>query len=431
MLDINFIRQNKEQVEDSAKAKNIEVDVDKLLELDDKRRQLISDIEEQRAKQNELSAQIPKADESKKKDLLASAAEIKKKIEDLSDKLVPLQEQYDQLILEVPNIYIDTPVGKTEEENKVVHEVGDKPNFDFKPKSHWEIAQNKGWIDKETAAKVSGARFTYLKGDLVKLQMAIMQFTIDTLTDEGVIKKIIEDNKLKLDPKPFLPVLPPYMLKTDVFRAMDRLDPEEDRYKIDGDDLWLQGSAEHVLGPVHMDEIIEEKDLPIRYLGYATSFRREAGSYGADMEGIFRLHQFDKLEMEVISTPETGMDEHKLAIAIQEYLMQQLEIPYHLLHKCTADIGKPNARGVDIEAWIPSQEKYRETHTADYMTDYQTRRLKTRIKKDGETVFAYTNDATAFALGRTMIAIIENNQDKEGNVSVPKVLQKYMNKESI
>ncbi len=171
------------------------------------------------------------------------------------------------------------------------------------------------------------------------------------------------------------------MLRTDIYDAMDRLEPRDDRYKLEDEDLWLQGSAEHVLGSMHADEVLDEAELPVRYVGYATSFRREAGTYGKDMEGMFRMHQFDKLEMESLSTAENGLQEHLLLVAIQEKLVQLLGVPYQLLTKCTADIGKPNARGVDINAWLPGQANYRETHTADYMTDYQARRLKTRVKR--------------------------------------------------
>ncbi len=195
----------------------------------------------------------------------------------------------------------------------------------------------------------------------------------------------------------------------------------------DNDNLWLEGSAEHTLGPMYMDEILDEDALPLRYLGYATSFRREAGSYGKDTEGIVRMHQFDKLEMEVFGTAATGRDEHLLLIALQEYMMQQLGIPYRVIMKCTADIGKPNARGVDIEAWMPGEKRYLETHTADYMTDYQARRLKTRTRdKEGKTELIHTNDATAFALGRTLAAIIENYQLADEHIAVPEVLVPFM-----
>jgi seryl-tRNA synthetase len=285
-------------------------------------------------------------------------------------------------------------------------------------------------IDKERAAKVSGSRFAYIKGDLVRLQLAIVQFVIDSLTDEETLKKITQDAGLQdVSAKPFVPVLPPLMIRTDVFDAMDRLEPRDDRYKVgtDEDNLWLQGSAEHTLGPMYMDETIDDKDLPLRFLGYATSFRREAGTYGKDTEGIIRMHQFDKLEMESFTKPEDGMSEHLLMVAIQEYLLQQIKIPYRVLQKCTADIGKPNARGIDLEAWLPGAGKYMETHTADYMTDYQARRLQTRIKDQG---LVHTNDATAFALGRTMVAIIENYQTAEGKIEVPEVLRGYMHNQT-
>jgi len=261
-----------------------------------------------------------------------------------------------------------------------------------------------------------------------------MQWVTNTLADESIIQKLIDDNGLKISAKPFTPILPPAMIRTDAYEAMDRLQPSDDRYKVgaDEDDLWLQGSAEHTLGSMYWNETLPESIFPIRYIGFLTSFRREAGTYGKDTEGIIRMHQFDKLEMEVFSTAETGLDEHKLLVAIQEYLVQQLGLPYQLLQKCTFDIGKPNARGIDIEVWMPGQDKYRETHTADYMTDYQSRRLNTRVKRtDGAVQLVHTNDATAFALGRIMVAIIENFQTADGHIAVPCVLQPYLNSKEL
>jgi seryl-tRNA synthetase len=256
---------------------------------------------------------------------------------------------------------------------------------------------------------------------------------MDKLSDQKFIDEIIAENGLSVSNKPFLPILPPFMLRTDLYDAMDRLEPRDDRYKIEGDDLWLQGSAEHVLGSMHADEIFSEQDLPVRYIGYATSFRREAGTYGKDMEGIFRMHQFDKLEMESIGTAEDGLQEHLFMVAIQEKLVQLLELPYQVLLKCTADIGKPNARGIDIEVWLPGQGKYRETHTADYMTDYQARRLKTRVRRDGgQLELIHTNDATALPLSRGPVAILENHQREDGSVYIPLALRPYLgNKDSI
>ena len=340
----------------------------------------------------------------------------------------PIETELLLLHKAVPNMPLqDVPIGASEDENVEIKVVGEIPEFDFEPKSHAELGELNGWIDKQRAAKVAGARFAYLKGDLVKLQWAMMQFGVDVLSSEEILKQIAADAGLNgVSTKPFVPVLPPLMIQTELYDAMDRLQPSDDRYKIEGEELWLQGSAEHVLGSMHAGEIFDESELPIRYVGYATSFRREAGTYGKDTEGIIRMHQFDKLEMESFTTKENSLDEHLFMVAIQEYLVAQLGLPYHVLEKCTVDIGKPNAKGVDIEVWMASQGKYRETHTADYMTDYQARRLKTRVRRvSGDVELVHTNDATAFAQ-RPLIAILENNQTLEGKVRVPEVLQKYM-----
>jgi len=320
----------------------------------------------------------------------------------------------------------DVPVGVSEDDNQVVYQKGDKPRFDFEPKNHAELADQRGWLDKVRAAKVSGARFAYVKGDLVKLQFALINWITDILSDETVLKKIAEEAKLDVKTTPFIPLLPPLMIKTDVYDAMDRLEPQDDRYKIEGEELWLQGSAEHVMGSMHLNETFSEEGLPLRYLGFATSFRKEAGTYGKDMEGLIRMHQFDKLEMESFTTAKDGLNEHLFMVAIQEYILSQLKLPYQKLQKCTFDIGKPNARGVDMEAWLPGQNKYRETHTADYMTDYQARRLKTKVKTKNGTELVHTNDATALALGRGMVAIIENHQTGTGEVEIPEVLRPYL-----
>jgi seryl-tRNA synthetase len=318
------------------------------------------------------------------------------------------------------------PVGSTEEENVVAKTVGEQPEFGFEPKPHWDILQPRDMLDKERAAKISGSRFAYLKGGLVRLQFGLVQFVMQTLGDEAVIKKLIEENGLNLSSKPFTPILPPAMLRTEPYVASARLNAAEVTYKLDGDDLWLNASAEHTLCTMYWNETLPLEQLPIRYIGYSTSFRREAGTYGKDTEGIIRMHQFDKLEMEVFSTAETGPDEHKLAVAIQEYLVQQLKLPYRLLKKCTFDIGKPNASGYDVEVWFPGQKRYIETHTADFMTDYQARDLKIRTKTADGTALVHTNDATAFALGRAMAAIVENYQTEDGKVRVPDALIPYM-----
>lgn len=434
MLDINYIRANRQKVEDAIRNKGYEGEIDlaAILALDDERKDLSRQVDDLRQERNKISAQMKngKPDQA----LIVRGKELKKQITELEEKLVSVEADYIKQLKTVPNVYEDdVPIGLSEDDNQVAEVVGEPPKLED-PKNHYEIGQARGWIDKERAAKVTGARFAYIKGDMVKLQMAIVNFVMNSLTDEEIIKKIITDAGLDgLSTKPFTTVLPPLMLRTDMYDAMDRLEPREDRYKIEGEELWLQGSAEHVLGSMHAGEIFEEAELPIRYLGYATSFRQEAGTYGKDMEGIIRMHQFDKLEMESFSTKETSRKEHEFFVAIQRWLVEQLELPYRVIRKCTYDIGKPDARGIDIEVWLPGQNKYRETHTADYMTDYQSRRLQTRVRREnGELELVHTNDATAFALGRIMIAVIENYQNPDMTIRVPKVLQKYLDgKETI
>jgi seryl-tRNA synthetase len=425
MLDIRFIRENADTVAEKSKQKGYEVDIPKLLGVDENRRKLVAETERVRAERNELAEKLKAGQPDSKS--VEQGRKLKNSLAELEAQLKPVEEEFLKLLKAVPNMPSDdVPVGSSEADNHVAKEWGDKPKFDFEPKTHWQIAEGRELIDKIRAAKVAGSRFAYIKGDLVKLQFALIQFVIDALTSEETLKKIIQNGDLKnVSSKPFLPVLPPLMIRTDVFDAMDRLEPREERYRVgsDDDNLWLQGSAEHTLGPMYMEESLAPADLPLRFLGYATSFRREAGSYGKDTEGIIRMHQFDKLEMESFTKPEDGPNEHLLMVAIQEHLLQQLKVPYRVLQKCTADIGKPNARGIDLEAWLPGADKYMETHTADFMTDYQARRLQTRIKG---AEFAHTNDATALALGRTMVAIIENYQQADGQVGIPEVLQPYL-----
>ncbi len=426
MLDIRFIRENPALVQENAKNKGYDVNIDELLRQDETRRSLQSRADELREKRNTISSQLQGGRPSD--ELIAQAKVLKDELTTVEADLRKVDESFTIIIKQVPNMAAsDVPVGTTEDENVVVKVVGEPTSFDFTPRSHAEIAAERHWIDKERAAKVAGSRFGYIKGDLVKLQFAIIQFVLDTLTDEALLGRIASEAGLDVPSKAFVPVLPPLMIRTAMYDAMDRLEPQDDRYKLESDDLWLQGSAEHVLGSMHADEIIDQAQLPLRYVGYATSFRREAGAYGKDMEGIFRMHQFDKLEMESLTTGEAGPDEHLFFVAIQEYLLSTLGLPYRVVQKCTADIGKPNARGIDMDTWLPGQANYRETHTADYMTDYQARRLRTRVRREsGELDLVHTNDATAFALGRIMIAIIENGQTPDNMVAVPTALQPYL-----
>ena len=425
MLDIQFIRENPELVQEKSKQKGYDIDVRQLLELDTERRTRQTQIDELRRRRNEQAAELKQGKPTE--DQIATGRQLKEEVAERETELRVIEEKFLEQLKAVPNMPLEgVPVGETEDENVVVKEVGEKPNFDFAPKNHAEIAEAKGWMDKERATKIAGARFVYLKGDLVLLEFALWQFGLNVLTNEEKIREIAQTNNLEVSTKPFTPVLPPAVAKQSVFEATGRLNKQEQTYKIEDEDLWLNASAEHTLSPMYLGEILPEVDLPLRYVGYTTAFRREAGTYGKDTEGMFRLHQFNKLEMESFTTAEDSLNEHLLMIAIQEYLMQQLGLPYRVLEKCTADIGRPNARGVDIDAWLPSQGRYRETHTADYITDYQARAMQTRVRRgNGSVELVHTNDATAFSQ-RPLIAIIENFQTAEGDVIVPEVLRPYM-----
>jgi seryl-tRNA synthetase len=428
MIDIQYIRDNPDLIAEKAQQKNYPVDVQALLRLDEERRGLLGSIEALRARRNDNADKMRNG--KPEPELIEEGKRLKAELVEADAHFAGVDEQYQKLLRSVPNMPLDyVPVGATEAENVVTKTVGEPPKFDFTPKHDFELgaADAHDLIDKERAAKIAGARFAYLKGGLVRMQFALINYVMQTLGDETIIKKLVEENGLNVSTKPFTPILPPAMLRTEPYVASARLNAEEVTYKIEQDDLWLNASAEHTLCTMYWNEVLPEDMFPIRYLGYSTSFRREAGTYGKDVEGIFRLHQFDKLEMESFTMPEAGLEEHKLQIAVQEYLMQQIGLPYRLLQKCTADIGKPNAAGVDIDCWFPGQNNYRETHTADYMTDYQSRDLKIRVRRgDSRVELIHTADATAFALSRILKAIIENNQTADGRIMVPEVLRPYM-----
>ncbi len=426
MLDIKFIRQNPDIVKKATKDKKVVVDVDRLLDLDGKRRQLLSELETKNKERNELARKgAGQADDEK---AIAQGRILKEDIEKINIDFKAVDEEFELLLLKIPNISSDdTPVGADESDNKVLRQEGKKPSFDFEPKEHWQIGKELGIIDSETAGEVSGSRFAYLKGGAALLEFALIQHVLSILTNRQTLAEIISKNKLSVSDAPFIPVVPPVFIKPAIFQKMSRLEPADDRYYIPTDDLYLIGSAEHTLGPLHMDQTLSAKQLPVRYAGFSTSFRREAGSYGKDTRGILRLHQFDKVELESFTQSEQAIEEQNFFVAIQEYILQSLGLAYQVVAVCTGDMGAPDARQIDIETWLPGQDRYRETHTADYMSDYQARRLKTKIKRaDGTTEFAHMNDATAVAIGRMIIAIIENYQTVDGTIEIPKVLQPYM-----
>ncbi len=424
MLDPQYIRDNVDVVKKGLSDKQKEPSlVDTFLAVDKEWKELLVVVEELRANKNKA----------------ASARDIelgKKTKEELSLKepeLTALEAKWKEALWAIPNIAApDVKVGRDENENAVVRTHGDTPKFDFYPKDHIALGEALGIIDVEKASKISGARFNYLKGDAALMEFALVQFAFSVLTSEETLREIAKKAGVDVSTKPFIPVVPPVMIQPEVFDRMARMRPVEERYHIDSDDVYLVGSAEHTLGPIHIDELLPEKVFPLRYVGFSTSFRREAGSYGKDTRGILRVHQFDKVEIESFTLPEKGADEQKFIVAIQEYMMQQLDLPYQVVEICTGDMGPTDYRQFDIETWMPSQGKYRETHTSDYNTDYQSRRLNTRVRRvNDENQFVHMNDATVFAIGRTLIAIFENFQQKDGTIKIPTVLQKWMGKEII
>lgn len=432
MLDIELLRKNPEVVRKSVKDRRMKIDVDEVIRLDDELRRLRVEVEEKRADKNRAGEKIAAAKGDEKKRLIAEMRESGGEQDRVEKKLAELDGKFRALFDQLPNVpLVDVPVGKDETENRVRREVGKKRKFDFPVKDYLTIAEALDIIDVKTASKVAGTRFGYLKGGAALLEFALVQYTMWTLTDEKTLAAIAKKAKLKVSSRPFVPMVPPVMIRPEVFAKMARLEPRDDRFHIASDDLYLAGSAEHTIGPMHMDHTFDAAELPVRYIGFSTCFRREAGSYGKDTKGILRVHQFDKLEMESFCLPETSKDEQDFCVAIAEHLLAGLDIPYRVVDICTGDMGAPDARQIDLEAWMPGQGTYRETHTADLMTDYQARRLNTKFRRDGKSEFVHMVDATAFAMPRTLIAIIENYQNADGSVTVPKILRPYVGFERI
>jgi seryl-tRNA synthetase len=416
MLDINFIRNNPDKVKKGCEDKGVNIDVDYLLKLDEERRDVLQSLEEIRAEKNKGSKKIAQAkDEKEKKKMISEMQKVTKKEEKVQTKFDELEGRFQELMNKVPNLPLEqVPKGKDESENIVVREIGEKTEFDFNPKSYLDIAEKLDLIDVKRAAKVSGTRFGYLKKEIALLQFALINLTLDYLTKKG-----------------FVPIIPPVMIRSEMMKGTGHLseEDEQEKYFLEKDQLYLVGSAEQSIVSMHANEVFEEKDLPRRYIGYSSCFRREAGSYGKDTKGIFRVHQFDKVEMVSFTNSEDSKEEHQFLLSLQEDLMQKLEIPYRVINICTGDLGFPAGAAYDIEAWLPSEERYRETHTTFNDTDFQARRLNIRYRsnKKNELDFVHILNGTAFAIGRIIIAIIENYQRKDGSIEIPKVLHKYLN----
>jgi len=414
MLDIKFIRQNPDKVKEGCEKKQVKVDIDRLLILDEQRRKYLKDIEFLKTEQNRLSDEISKeVDSTRKGEQISKAQEIRDEVRKDDKVLRGLTQEFKRLILQIPNLpQDDVPTGKDESDNVVLKEVGKKPEFDFKPKDYSEIAEKLDLIDVKRAAKISGSRFGYLKNEGALLEFALLGLALNTLI-----------------PKGFVPVIPPVMIKPEMAQGMgypEQFDGEE-AYFIEKDNLFLIGTAEQSLGPMHANEVLEEKELPKRYLAFpCTAFRREAGSYGKDTRGIFRVHQFDKIEMFSFCKPKDSKREHQFFLKIEEELMQALKIPYQVIQMCTGDLGFPAAVKYDIEAWFPFEGRYRETHSTSNCTDFQARRLNIRWRdEEGRLNFVHTVNGTVFSQ-RPILAILENYQQKDGSIKIPKVLQKYI-----
>ena len=397
------------------KKRNVEFPVNDLISLDRRRRQLIVELQQVKHDKNTLSHSIA----SKKKEKADASQEISKmnvvgnRILSLEEEKRLVESRYSLLIRNLPNIiHQSVPIGQNENDNVVIKHYGTIKNFEFRPKDHVEIATSLDLVDIGRAAKISGARFYFLKKELVRMNYALIHFAIDFLSNKGYIL-----------------AQPPYMIRRGAMEGAVILeDFEQVIYKINGEDLYLIGTSEHALASMHMDEILNGNLLPIKYAGISTCFRKEAGAHGKDMKGIFRVHQFEKVEQFVYSRPDDSWEEHDKMLTIAEEFYEKIGIPYRTVLLCSADLGKISAKTYDIEAWMPGQGAYREIGSCSNCTDYQARRLRIRFKDktNEETSLVHTLNSTLVATERTMVSIMENYQTSNGDVEVPNILQKYM-----
>ena len=415
MLDPKLIKEKPEVIKDMLKARLVEFDLEGLIDSDQKRREFITKTDELRKKKNQVALNIS---EKKKKgeDISSILAEMKSVSEQLSKLEVEqnnIEKKYLKLATSIPNlIHESVPIGEDEESNKEIKKWGNIPEFDFKIKDHIDISEDLDLVDLERAAKVAGARFYYLKNDLVRLNQALINFGLDFLREKG-----------------YSAVQPPYMINRESMEgAVIAEDFEEVIYKIDNQDLYMIGTSEHAMAAMHSKEIIEGKDIPKKYAGISPCFRKEAGAHGRDQKGIFRVHQFDKIEQFVFSKPEDSWKEHEKLLSIAEEFYQKLEIPYRVMLLSTGDTGNISAKTYDIEAWMAGQNAYREIVSCSNCLEYQARRLKIRFrdKTNEDTQYVHTLNSTLIATTRVLVAIMENFQTKDGHIRIPEVLQGYM-----
>ncbi|MEK7159937.1 MAG: serine--tRNA ligase [Patescibacteria group bacterium] len=415
MLDIKFIRENPEIVKKAAQNKGIDIDIEHILEIDNKLRGLDLMVQKLREDRNKFAKAASNA--VGKEEAINKGKEIKVRLEKQENALKAVSEELREWLLKIPNpAKKDVKIGKDDSDNEVIRKWGEIRKFDFKLLDHLDLGEKLDIIDVKRASKVSGARFGYLKGDAVLLEFALIQLGLEMLIKEG-----------------FIPVVPPVLVTKEVMKGLGYMENggEEDMYHLEKDDMYLVGTAEHALVPMHKDEVLSAKDLPIRYVGFSSAFRREAGSYGKDTKGILRVHQFDKLEM--VSFVKDGEDdkEHEYLLSLEEKLFKALEIPYQVVKMCSGDLGFPAARKYDLEAWMPGQGKYREVTSVSTVTDFQSRRLNIKYQDGNDKKYVNILNGTGFAFGRTIIAILENYQKEDGSIEIPKVLQKYIGKSTI
>ena len=415
MLDPKLIKEKSQIIRDMLKARDVDFDLDALIEFDQKRREFIIKTDELRKKKNQVALQI-----SQKKKASEDTSSILEQMKNVSSELAKLESEqetientYSKLALTIPNlVHKSVPIGVDETANKEIRKWGSIPNFDFKISDHIDISENLDLVDLERAAKIAGARFYFLKNDLVRLNQSLIHYALDYLTQ-----------------KEYSLVQPPYMINRESMEGAVIADDFEDViYKVEDEDLYMIGTSEHAMAAMHSKEIIEGKDLPIRYAGISPCFRKEAGAHGRDQKGIFRVHQFDKIEQFVFSRPEDSWNEHEKMLTVAEEFYQKLEIPHKVMLLSSGDMGKVSAKTYDIEAWMAGQNAYREIVSCSNCLDYQARRLKIRFreKTHEKPTYLHTLNSTFVATTRVMVSIMENNQTKDGHFRIPKVLQSYM-----
>ena len=414
MLDLKLIRSDPERIKAALARRGAAERVDELLALDSRRRELLPEIEGAQAERKTLSKQIGEAKQrgGDAASEMEAVQGLKETIEAGKTELEKVEADLERVAAALPNLPDpDSPEGTTEEDAVVLREVGERPSFDFEPRDHLEIGTELGLIDMETAAQLSGSRFAYIKGDLVLLELALVRYAIDVVRGEG-----------------HEPVIPPVLVREEALHGTGFLPGDRDQiYEIPKDELFLVGTSEVSLAAMHAGQILEAEQLPLRYAGFSPCFRREAGAAGRDTRGIFRVHQFDKVEMFSFVEPSQSAAEHERLLAIEERILTELEIPYRVVNVAAGDLGAPAAKKYDCEAWIPSQNRYRELTSCSNTTDYQARRLSCRYRPaDNEAPQAvHTLNGTAVAVGRTMIALIENRQDGGGGFTLPNTLHPY------